>query len=192
MIIYKNVTIKQPAALVCDCCGKNAEIKKAHQWVELTAGHEQKGITDLVQNICSYKCYCQALSDLVAHAESEKFSTIDGKPVAFMAEIAKRIASEVELEPYEEVYGVFQKETTNTDGHFFVKKIGENHLNVEEIKGTNSFMFYTTQGGYSYNHPYSRAQARAEAIARGLNLALQKEKHELKLRQLEQSKTFFD
>ena len=57
--------------------------------------------------------------------------------------------------------------TNSTDGHFVVVVEGEVHLNRTVIK--SGLLFFTTQGGYCYNHPIEAARQNAQAIANGLN-----------------------
>lgn len=64
-------------------------------------------------------------------------------------------------------YIVEKKMNNATDGYFLVVVEGEKHLNRTIIK--SSIQFFTTQGGYDYNHPWVRAKENAEAIATGLN-----------------------
>lgn len=54
-----------------------------------------------------------------------------------------------------------------TDGDFQVVVEGEIHINRTVIK--SDILFFTTQGGYDYCHPYKDAEQNAQAIANGLN-----------------------
>ncbi|MFA6571715.1 MAG: hypothetical protein WCT77_10845 [Bacteroidota bacterium] len=54
-----------------------------------------------------------------------------------------------------------------TDGNFQVVVEGEAHINRTVIK--SDILFFTTQGGYDYCHPYKDAEQNAKAIANGLN-----------------------
>lgn len=64
-------------------------------------------------------------------------------------------------------YIVEKKKSNVHDGRYNVVVEGETHLNRTII--TSSIQFYTTEGGYNYNHPWQRAKANAQAIADGLN-----------------------
>ncbi len=55
----------------------------------------------------------------------------------------------------------------NTDGYMLVVVEGERHINRTIIK--SDIQYFTTQGGYDYNHPLKDAQQNAQAIADGLN-----------------------
>lgn len=52
-------------------------------------------------------------------------------------------------------------------GYFVVFKEGQEFINRDEIKSNATF--WTSESGYSHNHPYDKAKAIAEAIAEGLN-----------------------
>lgn len=63
---------------------------------------------------------------------------------------------------------IIEKNMLNkTDGYFQVVVEGETHLNRTIIK--SKIQFFTTQGGYDYNHPLEQARDNAQAIANGLN-----------------------
>ncbi len=65
--------------------------------------------------------------------------------------------------------------SNSTDGYCCVVVEGERHLNRTIIK--SSIHFFTTQGGYNFNHPEQDAMQNAQAIADGLN-ALEKAKEQ--------------
>ena len=63
---------------------------------------------------------------------------------------------------------ILEKQMSNSnDGYVAVVVEGETHLNRTVIK--SSVQFFTTESGYSYNHPYKDAEQNAQAIADGLN-----------------------
>lgn len=64
-------------------------------------------------------------------------------------------------------YIIEKKMLNKTDGYFLVVVEGETHLNRTAIKSKDQF--FTTQGGYDYNHPLEGARDFAQAIANGLN-----------------------
>ena len=72
-------------------------------------------------------------------------------------------------------YIVEEQMINNTDGYMTVVVEGERHLNRTVIK--SSLLYFTTQGGYDYCHPYTGAKQNAQAIANGLN-ELERLKHE--------------
>lgn len=64
-------------------------------------------------------------------------------------------------------YIVEKKMNNATDGYYNVVIEGETHLNRTVI--SSDIQFFTTQGGYDYNHPWQVAKQNAIAIANGLN-----------------------
>ncbi len=64
-------------------------------------------------------------------------------------------------------YIVEKQMTNSTDGYMAVVIEGEVHLNRTIIK--SDIQFFTTEGGYKFNHPYESAERNAQAIAKGLN-----------------------
>lgn len=60
--------------------------------------------------------------------------------------------------------------SNSTDGYYCVVVEGETHLNRTVIK--SDIQFFTRQGGYSYCHPEEGAMKNAQAIADGLNGAI--------------------
>jgi len=64
-------------------------------------------------------------------------------------------------------YIIENKPTTSTDGYIDVVVEGETHINRVRIR--SAIQFYTTESGYDYCHPLSRAKENAQAIADGLN-----------------------
>lgn len=68
---------------------------------------------------------------------------------------------------------VVHEQITKTEGRFKVATESEKDcLNPEFISGKK--MWYTTQGGYSHNHPMNIAEERANKIAAVLNMQEEK------------------
>lgn len=64
-------------------------------------------------------------------------------------------------------YIVEKKMINRKDGYYDVVVEGETHLNRTRIR--SSIQFFTTEGGYDFNHPWKTAEQNAKAIADGLN-----------------------
>jgi len=63
---------------------------------------------------------------------------------------------------------ILEKQMLNgTDGYIVIVIEGETHLNRTMIK--SNIQFFTTEGGYDYNHPFKDAEQNAKAMANGLN-----------------------
>ncbi len=68
------------------------------------------------------------------------------------------------------VYGMKQEDANKTDGQFIIMRqdyITNPIQNPETLTG--KLLWFTTESGYSYCHPYSGAKERAEIIVAALN-----------------------
>lgn len=67
-------------------------------------------------------------------------------------------------------FGITHKKINTYDGRFTVcRQDAINGSIVDSDDVTGKLLWYTTEGGYDYNHPYSRAKKRAEIIQEALN-----------------------
>lgn len=77
------------------------------------------------------------------------------------------------------VYGA-KLEVNGTNGQFTIMRqdyIDHPILNPETLSG--KLLWYTTENGYDYNHPFSRAQSRANKIVNAFNKSPEQERLEM-------------
>jgi len=78
------------------------------------------------------------------------------------------------------IYGMIETETSKNCGRFEIMRqsyINDPIANPEILTG--KLVWFTSENGYSYNHPYSRAKETANKIVKALNKSPEREKLEL-------------